>query len=635
MELLGELPQWNAVHPFQEMEPGRYQLELDLEPGTYACKARIDGKQWHLLPDLPEDRTGPDANSTLAVGSTEPPLFFAPWRRAWCRGAGNTLLVHCELSIRERTQQEPTRTDSSERAPPIQALGTDGEPLAESNPWWTQRVGNRIQLRYRLSLPENARSVRFRGDLSRFALPGERTEEPPAWLKSGFIYSILVDRWHRGAPEPDPRSRWRDLGSTKNTIFGGDLAGILGGLNYIKGLGATAVALTPLYPSQSPHRYDARDFGVVDPRLGGEQGLRQLVAACHGAGLAILLDAAFTHCHREHHAFRDLLEHQRHSRYRGWFRLKQFPVSFDDSDSYEHYWQMPQLPLLDLGHDTLQAHLLDVVDGWLELGIDGLRLDAVEMAPDRFWSRLYRHVRARSPGVVLIAESVVQPAARYVEQRMATAVLDFQVRDYLLNWFARHQDHYASFGIGLEAILHRRGPLTSPQRVLFLDNHDMNRFVTEATFHWRARLALTFLLLRPEPVWFYYGTEMGLTSGRRSLDAEGAWPDRLPMPPLDTRTKTLELVRQLGALRRQWANEGYDEGLMVDGTGDLIVYRRSRPGGQVSVVLNFTDRTLALPARTKGTKQLLSVVDDSDAPEGSIAPHGGLVLQHGGSNQQR
>jgi hypothetical protein len=69
------------------------------------------------------------------------------------------------------------------------------------------------------------------------------------------------------------------------------------------------------------------------------------------------------------------------------------------------------------------------VDHWLDPGIDGLRLDAAEMAPDAFRQRLRAHVRqARTLKVVLVAEAVNEPLQRYVEQGMADAVLDFPKR---------------------------------------------------------------------------------------------------------------------------------------------------------------------------------------------------------------
>lgn len=353
----------------------------------------------------------------------------------------------------------------------------------------------------------------------------------------------------------------------------------------------------------------------------------RLIKACHDRGLAVILDVAFTHCHANHYAFRNLLDRQAASPYLDWFQILRFPVSTEDPQSYRHYWDMPMLPLTNLSSPALREHLLSVVDEWLDMGVDGLRLDAADMAPDELWRELRARVRERANPPVLIAECVSEPSDRFIDNGSADAVFDFAIHREFLDWFAVQRDSLDGFGERIEAILHRRGPNTSQRRVWLLDCHDTNRFVTEATFYWRLRLALFFLLLRAEPVWFYYGTELGLTSRQRAPQAEAAWPDRLPMMSMATQTQTKSLVRQLLFLRRQLREQGYGEALFRQGTGNLIVYERFSGQHRLAVVLNFSEQPAELPPELRGGERLASVDDEVVSDAGIMAPHGGCVLR--------
>jgi glycosidase len=509
----------------------------------------------------------------------------------------------------------------------IELLSGAGEVLQQTAPCWSRTMSGSTLLRYGIALPAGAERLRFSSAKETWPLPQVEQTAVPHWLDQGCIYSIFIDRWYRGSNRVDPRAMPRTARSARSTFYGGDLDGIRHHLDAIAELGVTAIALTPLFLSETPHRYDAHDFACIDSRLGGEAALRRLVAACHERGLAVVLDAAFAHCHADHSAFRDLIEHQTASRYRDWFQIKRFPVSIQDPQSYRHYWDMPYLPLTNLASPSLQAHLLSVVDHWLALGIDGLRLDAADMVPDSFWQALRTRVRRRTSPPVLIAECVSEPSERYLDNDLADIVFDFPVYSEFLHWFIKEMDSFEGFAERMEAILHRRGPQTSQRRLWFLDCHDTNRFVTEATFYWRLRLALLFLLLRTEPLWFYYGTELGLTSRQRVCQPEAAWPDRMPMPIVMTQTRTKPLVQRLLRYRKQLRGQGFGEALLRQDTGYLIIYERSSDRQILTVVLNFTEAWGRLPDDLHSGECLLRLENELTSEEPvALAPHSGCVL---------
>ena len=90
---------------------------------------------------------------------------------------------------------------------------------------------------------------------------------------------------------------------TPAQVFGGDLTGIESRLDYIADLGANVIYLTPFFPSQSNHRYDATTFDAVDPLLGGDRALASLSAAAHARGIRLLGDLTTNHTGSGHEWF--------------------------------------------------------------------------------------------------------------------------------------------------------------------------------------------------------------------------------------------------------------------------------------------------------------------------------------------
>lgn len=617
VELFGELSSWQTSIPFTSRGDGSFDLDLELAPGTYYIKARVDGRYWVLVPGLPVEHALGCENSVLVVDGLDRPTVFSPCRRHLVHSSSGHLLLHLEAD-NSINAEEAMRLS-------VQVLAGDRSVLLHAPPRWSLALPSGTLLRYALSLAPAATHLRFPSASRSWPIPTAASATLPDWLVQGCIYSIFVDRWTRHGNDADPRANARTAPSTRSTFYGGDLDGIRDQLDYLKGLGVTAIALTPVVLSESPHRYDALDFAQIDPRIGGKPALERLIESCHVRELAVILDASFTHVHANHFAFRDVLTQQELSPYADWFRIKRFPVSLDAPDTYEHYWQMPFLPLTNFASMGLRAHLLAVITDWCNLGVDGIRLDAADMAPDEFWYALRTHVRscARRPPI-LIAESVSEPAERYIHNDLADVVFDFPVRSELVDCLGRECGRVSEFAARLETLLHRRGPEMDQRRLWFLDLHDTNRFLTEATFYWRLRLALLFLLFRSEPVWFYYGTEFAFTSRQRAVELEGAWSDRLPYEvPLEP-TQTEALVRKLLRYRSSLKRRGYGPALMRLESENLVVYERYSKRFRLALVLNLTDADACLPEALRGGKQVLVV-------EGPGCKAGDVIGAHQGS----
>ena len=104
---------------------------------------------------------------------------------------------------------------------------------------------------------------------------GPRT---PAWVRDAVFYQIFPDRFARSARirQPGPLEAW-DSAPTRHGFKGGDLYGIVERLGELQELGITALYLCPIFSSASNHRYHTYDYFNVDPMLGGNDALRELL----------------------------------------------------------------------------------------------------------------------------------------------------------------------------------------------------------------------------------------------------------------------------------------------------------------------------------------------------------------------
>ena len=132
---------------------------------------------------------------------------------------------------------------------------------------------------------------------------GEVFPSPRDW-RDMFIYFLLVDRFDsndRRLRPYDPASAPGGRDPEQGGVFqGGNLQGIMRRLEYIRGLGANAIWLSPIFKNRrerqdSYHGYGIQDFLAVDPRFGTKDDLRELVRQAHALGMYVILDVIINH----------------------------------------------------------------------------------------------------------------------------------------------------------------------------------------------------------------------------------------------------------------------------------------------------------------------------------------------------
>ena len=425
-----------------------------------------------------------------------------------------------------------------------------------------------------------------------------RNPKSPDWLKDAIFYQIFPDRFARSPRMHHPRGiRLKPWGSPpeEQGYQGGDLHGIVDKLDYLQFLGVNALYLNPIFSSASNHRYHTYDYYQVDPLLGGNDALRELLDAAHGRQMRVILDGVFNHTGRGFWQFHHILENGRSSPYIDWFFVKDWPLrpySYDEVNhhNYTSWWDMPALPKFNTGNPGVRDFLLDVASHWIEFGIDGWRLDVPgDIDDDQFWREFRAVVKGANPQAYIVGE-IWTPAQRWLQGDQFDAVMNYQFTVPVLNFTAADtlRLDYAKNEYDLQ-------PLDAPQfaaaidkmyalydwetnyaQLNLLDSHDTARalwIMGEDKSALRLAVFLQMTLLGAPCI--YYGDEIGLSAADdpycRSAfpwDNEGgAWD-----------TDLLAYYRQLTALRHGFPalRRGAFESLYAQ--GQVYAFRRLLQG---------------------------------------------------------
>jgi glycosidase len=213
---------------------------------------------------------------------------------------------------------------------------------------------------------------------------GQWFRSDPLWFKTAVFYEVYV----RGFFDAD------DNGS-------GDIRGLIAKLDYLQWLGIDCVWLLPMY--ESPLRdggYDIADYRKVLPEYGAVEDLKEFVSQAHERGIRVIADLVMNHTSSDHAWFREARSDPE-SRRHHWYvwsdsteRYGDARIIFTDSEKSNwqwddqanaYYWHrfFHHQPDLNYDNSEVQQAMLDVMRYWLDLGLDGFRLDAVPYLYER------------------------------------------------------------------------------------------------------------------------------------------------------------------------------------------------------------------------------------------------------------
>ena len=152
----------------------------------------------------------------------------------------------------------------------------------------------------------------------------EEMFEVPEWAANKVVYQIFPSRF--AASQPIDKELWYKAPITSKDNLHGDLRGIIDHLDHIQKLGIDVMYLTPIFKSDSSHKYDTTDYYQIDPSFGTTEDLKELVQKAHECGMKVVMDAVFNHTGRDFFAFKDIIEKEEKSRYLDWYFIERFPL---------------------------------------------------------------------------------------------------------------------------------------------------------------------------------------------------------------------------------------------------------------------------------------------------------------------
>ncbi|MEM9674699.1 MAG: maltose alpha-D-glucosyltransferase [Bacteroidota bacterium] len=244
------------------------------------------------------------------------------------------------------------------------------------------------------------------------------------WYKDAIIYELHI-------------KAFRD--SNGDGI--GDFGGLLEKLDYLQDLGVTAVWVLPFYPS--PLRddgYDIKDYFTINPSYGKLKDFKKFLKEAHKRNLKVITELVINHTSDQHPWF------QRARKAKPGSPEREYYVWSDSQDQYQdvriifqdfeasnwtwdpvakaYFWHRfySHQPDLNFDNPQVQQEVFNMLDYWIDMGVDGFRLDAVPYLFERegtncenlpethiFLKKLRKHVEQKKPGTLLLAEANMWP----------------------------------------------------------------------------------------------------------------------------------------------------------------------------------------------------------------------------------
>ena len=370
----------------------------------------------------------------------------------------------------------------------------------------------------------------------------------------------------------------------------GDLPGLISKLDYIndgdpaggEDLGMTGLWLMPVFPSNTYHKYDATDFVGIDPSYGTLEDMDALIAECHERGMTVILDLAVNHTSTAHPWFqeaagylrslppgRDAVKEECPYVWYYQFAREQYDgyVPLPDSEWFYEARFWSEMPDLNLTTGEVRQELKNVIDFWLDRGVDGFRLDAVTSyytdnpeAGIEFTRWLTQTAKEKNPSAYIVGEAWADQNtyAQYYRSGI-DSLFDFAFagRDGII---ARTVNGAGDLRYFAEAMAQEEGLYASlnPSYVNapFYSNHDMDRGAEyyaggDAA---KVKIAEALNLLMPGNAFIYYGEELGMKGAGRDENRRAPmyWSDEPQAAGMCAGPAGMDEIRmEYGSLEKQ------------------------------------------------------------------------------------
>lgn len=339
----------------------------------------------------------------------------------------------------------------------------------------------------------------------------EEMFEVPQWAANKVVYQIFPSRF--ATTQPVDKKLWYKAPITPMDDLHGNLRGIIEHLDYIKDLGIDVVYLTPIFKSNSCHKYDTIDYYQVDPSFGTTEDLKELVQKSHERGMKVVLDAVYNHSGREFFAFQDILEKGEKSKYLDWYFIDELPPKgeWGEIPNFKCFGYYGGMPKLNLKNPEVEKYITDVACYWIkECDIDGWRLDVGDEISHFFWKNFRKAIKAVKKDMLIIGE-IWHYAGDFLEGDEWDTVMNYPFYLNLIDLLADEKINVSQFVQNLGYLKGRLNKKCYPLMWNLIDSHDTARFLHLCNDNKKKQhLAAAFQLLLPGMPMVYYGDEYAM-----------------------------------------------------------------------------------------------------------------------------
>lgn len=436
------------------------------------------------------------------------------------------------------------------------------------------------------------------------------------------IYQVLVDRFADGDSSNNDFGHGEYNPNDLGFYHGGDWKGLTNHLDYIAGLGVTAIWISPVSEQEplskdgkeaSYHGYFTKDFATPNKHFGSRADLQRLINEAHNRGLKMILDVVPNHTSDYLDAYARKYNGAYHPE--GFLNNPAFYHHFGDCkfDNTESQSDIEQCDLgglddLDQSNPQVSKYLIKTYKDWIDMGFDGMRVDAARSIPKLWLKKFEKEVGVPSFGEIFVGD--VDYVADY--QNYEWGALDFPYFFTVRRTFSADTD-MRDLGKLFSQDTKYRNP---NQLETFIDNHDRARFLTWANDDYqRLRSALSFMMTtRGLPI-IYYGTEQADDGNGNGSEVPIANKDnRKDMKSFNTKSPLYQHIKRLTEIRRKHTSLRTGRQLEMWSAKDVYAFSRMAKDNSDEVITvahnTWGEKMVTIPLRAESHISVGTVLTD-------------------------
>ncbi len=364
-----------------------------------------------------------------------------------------------------------------------------------------------------------------------------KEREPGSASRQGFnssdaMYLVMPDRFANGDPGNDEVAGLKEKPDRTDLRGrqGGDIKGLRDHLDYISGMGFTAIWLNPTLendmPATSYHGYATTDFYKVDPRYGTNEEYREFAEEARKKGIKLIMDMIFNHCGLDHWWMKDMPMADWINQYPDYQitnhvkTLNQDPyASAYDKEQFTDGWFVPTMPDLNQRNPFLATYLTQNSIWWIEyVHLAGIRMDTYPYPDKEIMAAWNCRIREEYPDFNVVGEEwhMNQAIISYWQKGKVNldgyrgnlrSLMDFPLQSAVSNAL---RDPGTGELMKIYECLANDFQYPDPQNlVVFPDNHDMTRFYVQVNRDVELfKMGIGFFLTTRGIPQIYYGSEI-------------------------------------------------------------------------------------------------------------------------------